>query len=76
MPQIHSHKKSKPTDFSYLFPFISSDNWAQISARVANFGNKPTQLALVCILNYRTWMQFRTKMLPDLAKISKDRMQQ
>ncbi|XP_064107993.1 uncharacterized protein LOC135216548 [Macrobrachium nipponense] len=33
-------------DFSYVLPFISSDIWAQISARVVNFGNQPTQLAM------------------------------
>nr|XP_053629949.1 uncharacterized protein LOC128686839 [Cherax quadricarinatus] len=45
--KVQSPKPSTPTDFSYLLPFISSEAWAQISARVANFGNQPTQLSLV-----------------------------
>nr|XP_045617905.1 uncharacterized protein LOC123770265 [Procambarus clarkii]XP_045617906.1 uncharacterized protein LOC123770265 [Procambarus clarkii]XP_045617907.1 uncharacterized protein LOC123770265 [Procambarus clarkii] len=47
LPKIHPPKPSEPTDFSHLLPFISREEWAQISARVANFGNRPTQLALV-----------------------------
>ncbi|XP_066985984.1 uncharacterized protein [Macrobrachium rosenbergii] len=43
LPEPSQHS----TDFSYVLPFISSDIWAQISARVANFGNQPTQLAMV-----------------------------
>ncbi|XP_071515619.1 uncharacterized protein [Panulirus ornatus] len=47
LPIVQSPNLSQPTDFSYLLPFILPDAWAQISARVANFGNQPTQLALV-----------------------------
>ncbi|KAK4310865.1 hypothetical protein Pmani_017598 [Petrolisthes manimaculis] len=47
LPKVQPPKTGPATDFSYLLPFISADEWVQISARVANFGNKPTQLALI-----------------------------
>ncbi|KAG7160257.1 uncharacterized protein LOC121876485 [Homarus americanus] len=47
LPKVHPPKPSTATDCSYLLPFISPEAWAQISARVANFGDQPTQLALV-----------------------------
>ncbi|XP_068225438.1 uncharacterized protein [Palaemon carinicauda] len=43
LPEPSQHS----TDFSYVLPLISSDIWAQISARVVNFGNQPTRLAMV-----------------------------
>ncbi|KAG0711014.1 Unhealthy ribosome biogenesis protein 2 [Chionoecetes opilio] len=46
-PKVLPFNPSPPTDFSHLFPFILPDAWAQISARVANFGNKAAKLALV-----------------------------
>lgn len=47
LPKVLPFNPSPPTDFSHLFPFIPPDAWAQISARVANFGNKAAQQALV-----------------------------
>lgn len=47
LPKVLPFSPSPATDFSHLFPFIPPDAWAQISARVANFGNKAAQQALV-----------------------------
>lgn len=47
LPKVVPFNPTPPTDISHLFPFIPSDAWAQISARVANFGNKAAKLALV-----------------------------
>ncbi|XP_045129896.1 uncharacterized protein LOC123515415 isoform X2 [Portunus trituberculatus] len=47
LPKVSPFNPSPPTDLSHLFPFIPSDAWAQISARVANFGNKAARLALM-----------------------------
>ncbi|KAK8399199.1 hypothetical protein O3P69_003369 [Scylla paramamosain] len=47
LPKVVPFNPSPPTDISHLFPFIPSDAWAQISARVANFGNSAAKLALV-----------------------------
>ncbi|XP_076043186.1 uncharacterized protein LOC143026525 [Oratosquilla oratoria] len=47
LPKIAVPELGVATNCSYLFPFVNSDTWAQIAARVANFGNSPTQLAMV-----------------------------